>query len=633
MRFFFNTGNNMLQNIRQNVQGTAAKIVVGLIVISFSIFGIESILVGGGGNSVAEVNGEGIDAQEVQQAITTQQRRLISMMGDDFNPALLDEDRIRPQVMEALISRKLLTQSAADLGLSVSESSIGATIGSMQQFQVDGAFSPSLYKQLLSDNGFTPGYFKSSLRNDLLANQVRTGLAGSDFATPTELALNASIINEQRDFRYLTIPRDVVQVNSGVTEEDIAAYYAENQPQFLTEESVDVQYIDLQLDDFRQPVSEEAIVEAYELARHDFKAITENNVSHILFERGDSESRMARIAEAQASLEAGKDFAEVAEKFSDDIGSASRGGDLGFSRGDAFPEEMEAVIADLEPGQISEPFETDAGIHIVLLRERRVTDEATLDEMRPQLEQSLQTDEARASLLATVGELRDLSFNAENLEGPARELGLTVEEALGVTRTAGTGLFADTILRDAAFSEEVLVAGHNSEVFELSDSHFVVLHAARHNKPEVLPLDVVREDIAAAIREERTLEAVSVAAREALSRLRSGTPVEVIARESGYEWQVELGAGRRSFAVLPEVLTRVFELPAPAATHGSSDFVLTAQGDAVVIELARVDPGAYDALPDQDRRQIQSQVGGEYGGLVDAAYRAGLRAAADISVM
>ncbi|MCB1842838.1 MAG: SurA N-terminal domain-containing protein, partial [Halioglobus sp.] len=598
----------MLQNIRQNVQGTAAKIVVGLIVISFSIFGIESILVGGGGNSVAEVNGEEIDAQEVQQAITAQQRRLITMMGDDFNPALLDEDRIRPQVMEALIGRRLLTQSATDLGLSVSEASIGATIGGMPQFQVDGAFSPALYKQLLSDNGYTPGYFKSSLRNDLLANQVRAGLAGSDFATPAELELNASIINEQRDFRYLTIPRETVQVDRDVSEKDIAAYYAENQARYLTEESVDVQYIELQLDDFREPVAEEAIIEAYELARHDFKAVTENSVSHILFEAGDAESQRARAAEAQASLDAGQDFAEVAEQFSDDIGSAARGGDLGTSRGDAFPEEMEAVIANLAPGEVSEPFETDAGLHIVLLRERRVTDEATLEEMRPQLEQALQTDEARAGLLGTVGELRDLSFNAENLDGPARELGLEVEEAPGVTRTAGTGLFADAVLREAAFSDEVLDAGHNSEVFELSDGHFAVLHVSRHNKPEVLPLDVVREEIASAIREERTQEAVSLAAREALSKLRSGTALEAIARESGYEWQVELGAGRRSFAVVPEVLTRVFELPEPAAKQDSSDFVLTAQGDAVVIELARVDPGVYDVLPDQERRQMQSQV-------------------------
>ena len=74
----------MLQDIRQNAQGTAAKIVVGIIVISFSLFGIESILLGGGGNSIAEVNGEEISPQELQQSVDTQKRRLIAMMGNNL---------------------------------------------------------------------------------------------------------------------------------------------------------------------------------------------------------------------------------------------------------------------------------------------------------------------------------------------------------------------------------------------------------------------------------------------------------------------------------------------------------------------------------------------------------------------
>ena len=634
MRFFFiTTGINMLQNIRQNAQGTVAKIIVGLIVISFSIFGLESILLGGGGNNVAEVNGEEIGVQEVQQAITTQQRRLINMMGDDFNPALLEEDRIRPQVLEALVNRKLLTQSARDMDLSVSEATIGATIASMEQFQVDGAFSPSRYKQLLSENGYSPGYFKSTLRNDLLVNQARVGLAGSEFATPSELAVNARLINEQRDFRYLTIPRDSVQIDAEIGEAEILAYYEANQPEFLTEETVDVEYLELRLEDFRKPVDEQAVLEAYELARHEFKAVTEHSVSHILIEDGDEKSVGERITGALAELESGADFADVAEKYSDDVGTAARGGDLGVSRGEAFPEEMESVIATLEPGEVSEPFTTDAGTHIVLLKDRRETAEASLEELRPQLEETLQADEARVALVRVVEDLRDLSFNAESLDGPARELGLEVQEIAEVTRGEGEGPFSNPVLRETVFSKEVLVAGHNSELIELGDSHFVVAHVKQHHKPEVQPIEAVREEIVAAIQAERTREAVADAAEEVLAKLRSGKGMDVVASDSGYAWQVELAAGRRSFAVAPQVLDRVFELPVPENAAASSDFVLTSEGDAVVIELARVHRGSYDSMSVEDQRQVQNQIGGEYGGLVDAAYRARLRDAADISVM
>ena len=104
----------MLQDIRSRVQGPVVKVIVWLIVISFSIFGIESILVGGGGGGVAEVNGEEITPQELEQALNTQQRRLIAAMGDNFDPAMLEDDRLKSQVLNSLVDRKLMMQSAAD---------------------------------------------------------------------------------------------------------------------------------------------------------------------------------------------------------------------------------------------------------------------------------------------------------------------------------------------------------------------------------------------------------------------------------------------------------------------------------------------------------------------------------------
>jgi peptidyl-prolyl cis-trans isomerase D len=196
----------MLQDIRKSTKGTAAKIVVGLIVVSFSIFGIESILVGSGGSGIAEVNGEEILPQELQQAVNTQKRRLISMMGDNLDPAMLDDQRLSAAALDGLISRKLLTQSASELKLAVSEREIGAVIGSMEQFQIEGIFSPDVYKSVLSSAGYTPAYFKQSLREDMMLNQLRSGLAGSEFTTSSELAVNARVTTEQRDVRYFTIP-------------------------------------------------------------------------------------------------------------------------------------------------------------------------------------------------------------------------------------------------------------------------------------------------------------------------------------------------------------------------------------------------------------------------------------------
>ena len=351
----------MLQNIRQNVQGPAIKVVVWLIVISFSIFGIESILVGGGGSGVAEVNGEEVSPQELQQAVNTQKRRLISMMGDNFDPTLLDDEVITSQALNSLIGRKLLMQSAESMDLTVSSREIGSVIGGMEQFQIEGKFSPQMFSSVLSSAGYTPAYFKETLREDIALAQLRSGLAGSEFATPLELTLNAAVDAEQRDLRYLTIPLQTFIDQQEATEEQISAYYADHQDDFRTSESVELDYIELTPDLFRQPVEESAVLEAYQLAIENTQYKTENRVSHILFEARDGEDADAlqqRVAAAQAKLAAGADFGEVAAEFSDDVGSAANGGDLGFSSGDAFPKEMEEAVASLAVDEVSAPVTT-----------------------------------------------------------------------------------------------------------------------------------------------------------------------------------------------------------------------------------------------------------------------------------
>ena len=627
----------MLQDIRKTTQGTAAKVVIGLIVISFALFGIESILLGGGGGAVAEVNGEAVTPMELQQAVDTQRRQLIAMMGDNLDPAMLDEQRISAQALEGIVSRKLLMQSAHDMGLTVSEAELGAVIAGMEQFQLDGNFSPEMYKSLLASAGFTPASFKSALRDDLILGQVRAGIAGSDFATPAELALTARVIAEQRDVRYLTLPLAPYLDAVEVSEEDLEAYYRENEASFMTPESVVLDYVELTLDDFREPVEEAAIEEEYRIQLDSYQYQTENRVSHILLQRGSDESEAdfaARIATVQDELAAGKSFADVAAERSDDVGSAGNGGDLGFSAGDAFPPEMEEAVAALEVDTVSAPVETDAGTHILMVTERRDSEAPSLAELRPELEAGLQEREARVALLLAVEELRDIAFTADSLRAPAQELGLEVLRTEPMTREQRDGPLAEPSVLRAAFSEDVLELVHNSEVLELGGDRFVAVHVHEHNKPTLEPLDAVREEIARSITRERAREALESAAAEAVAELTTGEQsIEALAARENVEWQVELGAQRDSRVLPPAVLQRAFSLPAPGDDNPVADYVIDASGDARVVQLVRVQAGALASLDAEQQRGLRQRIGSEFGALLQVEHEQGLRAAADISVL
>jgi peptidyl-prolyl cis-trans isomerase D len=623
----------MLQKLRQSTKGTPAKIVVGLIVISFAFFGIQSILLDGGGSEIAVVNGQDIYPQELEQAVVAQKRRLFAMMGENVDPAMLDDDRLRPRALEALINRNLLVQSAQVMELTVSEREIGAVVGSTEQFQVDGVFSPDKYKGVLSSAGYTPGSYKLSLRDDLLLNQVSSGLAASEFVTPTELELNAKVMSENRDFRYFTIPQEKFISVTPATESQIETYYNANLERFRTLESVDLEYLELAVDEFRQPVEESAILGAYELAKDELQYQTQSRVSHILFESDGDAGVRQRIAEAQKKLSSGVSFSEVAQEVSEDAGSAERGGDLGYTSGEAFPEEMETTIAQLEPGIVSDPIETEAGTHLILVTERKPGEVVTLEEVRAQLEADLQLEEARVDLLRTVESLRDLTFNADNLSDPAIELDLIVKNEKAVTRSQNEGLFSNSALLEAAFSDEVLSSGHNSEVIELPGERFVVLRVSQHLSPEVMTLDSVREAVVAAVSEEAVREAVATEANNALEQLRSGLEIEQYVDTQGYDLQVELGVDRRNNTVPTEVLRRTFELPPPADGIVSTDFIITPNGDAVVIDLQRVSPGVYTSLVETEQEQLQRLLTGEYGSLVYQEYQRGLRERAEITVL
>jgi len=626
----------MLQDIRANSQGTIAKIIIGLIVISFSIFGIESLLFSGGSSGVAEVNGEEISPFALQQEVSVQQRQLLALLGDDADPALLDQATMSQQALESLIQREIVRQAAEALDLTASDTVLGEIITSMEQFQIEGRFSRDLFQSSLAQAGFTPALFRDRLAEDVQVTQLRAGLAGSDFSTPAELALAARIALEARDVRYATVPvaafLDAAEVNDGA----VQAYYDARADSYMSPETLTVEYLELHLDDYREPISEERLVSEFELVRDEFEVPTETRVSHILFE-GDEDGRLERAAEAVAALEAGADFAETAREFSDDFGSAGDGGDLGYTDGTAFPEPMEEAIADLEVGERSGPIETEAGTHLLLITDRREGTQVTLEGVRGELEDRIQRADAQEQLLLDVERLRDIAFNAADLSAPAEELGVGIATEEGVSRDGGEGLFTNPRLVEAAFSEDVLDAGHNSEVLELDAEHFVVLRVAERVPPTPLPLSAVAPEIRTTLRAAAARDAAREQAEGLLAAIDDGSTLEQAAVAAGLEWQVELGAERASTRLPQPVRNRLFALPAPEAGSVRRELVepngsAPAAENFYVMEFMRVTEGSLEDLRATEREQLAQRVAGETAGVLQQQFESTLRERAEVVV-
>ncbi len=624
----------MLQNIRKNSQGIAAKIIIGLIVGSFALFGVQSILIGSGVTNVAEIDGEGITALDLQQAINVQKRRLLSMFGDQVDPSMLDDNRLQGPALEALIREKLYTNRAASHNLRVSEAELNARIAAMPEFAMDGQFSPELYRNVLAQNGYSPALFKNLLGSESVTRQLRSGVSATEFSTPLELDLTARLTQQKRDIRYLTIPLDSFRAALEPELEEIKAYYDSNVAKFMAPEAVVLEYLEIQLEDFLADVEEEDLLNAYETRKGDMTRAEERRVSHILIEAGSSDdaAAQAQLEELKAQLDQGAEFAQLAQQYSQDIGSAEFGGDLGFTAGDAFPSEMEEALAALSIDEVSAPVKTEAGWHLLKMTELVAGGVPSFDEVRLQILDELRGQNARTELVRQVETLRDLAFNADNLNGPAQELGLTIETSDRLLRTSNTGLFQYPAVVTASFSDEVLADGHNSEVIEVAENHFVSVRIAEHFPSQPRPLADVQAQIIIAMVNERAAKAATYKAEELLVELIGGAGVEKVALTGGYEWQVELGLVRESGA-LPEIaMKRIFQLP--AMDEGSQyDYVTTASGDILLFELDRVTQGSLQDLPEARSRELAQRVGSELGSRLDEQYIRALRDQADIQVM
>lgn len=618
----------MLQNIRDKLQGTVAKVIIALIAVPFAVFGIDAFF-SGSAPDAARVNGEAISESELAQGVELQRRRLLDQAQDNPDPALLDEARLRGPVLDALIDRKLVQQVAEEAGFRVSEAMLNQIILENTSFQDDGKFSQARFQGILASNGMSPSYYKGLLREEILMSQVMSGLAASEFVTEHELREVARITQQSMDVRYLTIP--VAASGGGITvpEEQVRKYYDENKTDFRTEEQVSVEYLELKLEDLVKPVLEPDLRREYESRMANFKGVTERHAAHIMLSSLADEQAREKLAALREKSLAGADFAALARENSEDVGSANSGGDLGFSAGDAFPAEFEEALAGLEPGGISEPIQTDSGWHLVKLLEVRVQEAPGFDEMRGAIEKDLQRAAAEPLFVERSEKLADLTFNSDGLSEAAKELDLGIESSGLFGRRGGEGLFADARVIRAAFSKDVLDNAQNSELIEIDSGHAMVLRLEQHQKERQQELADVHDRIADLLRESLIREKVRAEGDEILASMKAGQDVETLARKNGYQWQVVLQYRRGSPELAVEIGNAVFATPRTEAGTGFGSVVLPS-GDAVVFKTANFHEGDFAGIPEEQRQVLGNLMQQARGREITAHYQNRLRQVASI---
>ncbi|MBW7470230.1 SurA N-terminal domain-containing protein [Marinobacter sp. F4218] len=579
----------MLQDIRENAQGTIAKIIIGLLIVSLSIWGMDAIIGGFSGEpEVATVNGEDITEREFLRLVQMESQRRLSRM-ETPDPSLLKEDQIRKDVLESLIQQEVLIQDAGSQGLALTDADIDALITQMPQFQVDGQFNRDRFVSTVRNMGMGVAEFRDAMRKQYVVNQIRAGVIQSGVASDESVAQILRIQNQTRDFRLLTVPDSAVAGQVEITEDEVQTFYEENSSAFQQPDQVDAAYITLSLGSLAETIDiSEDELQAYYEQRADDLAREERQASHILIE--DGEDADATIETIQKRLADGESFADLAREYSIDTVSAEEGGDLGYAGRGVYDEAFEKALFALDEGEVSGAVETSFGVHLIKLEDVRRSEVPALEEIADQLRNELARDRAEERFAEIRTQLADSAYAADDLAGPAEELGLEVREATGVTRNGGMAPFDHEGLVRQLFSADVLEEGYNTELIDVGDNVSVVARVREYREAQQLPLEQVADDIRATLKARETRDALRERAEEIMAGLKAGQSLEEL---GAGEWVSYEAKSRNAQEVSASVMRAVFSLERPADDDASYGRSVSAES-ASVIALDQVNEGEVD---------------------------------------
>ncbi|MFY8273242.1 SurA N-terminal domain-containing protein [Pseudoalteromonas sp. SSDWG2] len=605
----------MLEKIREGSQGLAAKVILGLIILSFALAGIGGYLGQSADQSVAEVNGVKITQREFARAFDNERARQEQQFGEYFAQLANDPTfmaQLRQSVTNRLIQQKLQSQLAAEMGLRTSDEEIRKTILELPAFQFGGQFSNDRYLQVIRQMGFQADDFREYLRDEMTRSQLVGALAGTDFTLSNELNQAVALQQQERAIDYLVVDNEQFKEGVSVSDEEIQNYYDLNQAQFLAPEQVKVAYVELdaaQLE-LAEPVTVEQVTKYYEQNKSMYAEPEKRRVAHILVE--NSEDDAAALEKAQdllVQLQEGADFAELAETQSDDIVSAEMGGDLDWIERDMLdPDFEQAAFALSEVGQLSEVVQSEFGYHIIKLTDLQPGTVKAFADVEAQIRGELEKVAKADIYYEKQTELAELAFEiSDTLSDAAAAVGVEVKTTELMSRAQLPEPLNQPNVQAAIFSPELIEDRVNSEVLELGNEHVVVVRVVEHKPAATKELESVREQITTTLIAEKASAAAKEKAQSLFTELEQGTAIAQVAEQAALSVQSEDALTRRSFNVPPALVQHVFKMAHPSDTP-EVDLVELNNGNVALVALKSVNTPSATDTNEQVKQSLTMQL-------------------------
>jgi len=598
----------MLQAIRDKTTGWIAYVIVFLICVPFALWGVNSYLGGGEVTPPATVDGQAISQQNFDTAYANYRRQLERAFGGSIPDYFASEGVLKEQVLTQLVEQSALSQYADKKYYRIGDVELNKLIRSIEAFQTDGIFNPSIYQSQVASLGYSAAGFEQEFRRSQSIDQLQTGLNSTAFTVSSIQDQLTSLQNQTRKVRVLTRPDQNSKIE--ISQLEIEQYFDKNNARFMTPERLQIDYIELSLDGIKASldITDGQLSDRYKQSKSSYTTPEYRTASHILLkldaQASDEESDLIlqKLIIIRDQIAQGTPFSEVAKQNSEDPGSSQNGGSLGKIELGMMVKPFEDVLFQMAVGDLSEPVKTSFGWHLIQLDEVNGGKVKPFNDVKLELLDEIRTELAESKIFDLSERLANLAYEqSDSLKPAADELGLELQTSDWFDAQSGQGITTEAKIRNVAFSDEVLSQQLNSEAIELSDNRVVFLRVKNHQSATQKDIAEVSNQIDSIIRQTKGRDESLVVGKQALVALSGGQSLDDIAEY----WSasiIDSGFVSRDSRELDNELVRLaFSMDKPDSFQRFDGFSHP-DGRYSIVELSAI----LSTVSDQDAAKVKA---------------------------
>jgi len=607
----------MLEFLRNGVRTWYFKALLGLLVLSFAIWGVGDIFTPGlSGNTVIKVGKIEIGSQQFSSAFQRQMQNLSRTLGSNFTVEQARGLRVPERVVEGLVTEALYDSEARELGVTVGENALVQRIRSEPGFRnQQGQFDRGVYEQALAVNGFSEEQFVSRLHQELSREQV-VGSLTRDVPVFETLAKRLYSWNEEkRVASYIKIQNDAFADVGTPDDATLQKFYKENERLFTAPEYRSAAYVHLTSKDVESDIdiSDADIQALYDQNIEAYKVPERRTVQQMIF------STEAEAKAGAAQLAEGKSFAAVAKALlKQDEEATNILGDVTKNR---LPDALAEAVFGLSNDQVTPPLQGPFGWYLMRVTAIKPPQTTPLAEVRDALRAELVGARSGDALYKLSNDLDDALGGGASLEDAASQVGAVAKKIVDVDRSGNgpdekpiAGLPPGPEFLTTLFSTP---DGEESELVDLGANGYLILRNSGIKTAQVRPLEAVRNSATRSWQTEQRRKQTEDKAKKALDRINNGETVEAVAKSIDVAVETSPPFDRQGEGAannIPRSLaSELFDVKVGGAASAPSGSGYTVGVLKEIKEAkAGADQTAVNALADQLAQRIASDLEVQY---------------------